>query len=371
MIMIRSMLKRLFFIAMVLISVSIGLLPNLSLVLEKASWQSLSYLGFEAQTGQPLPKIVRTKKELIHYVNASIRDLKTEFSIPIEQYEEDMIPSKLNELEKYFISRIHFSEPEKKNGQLLLPVRVDYNYSGLLLMKKQKKTSQRLDKDMLAFEKEVDTLLQKAEGKGEYEKILLFHDEIIKNTKKDTYFSEAYGVFMKKTGDDEGYAEAMQLLLTLSGIENRVVWSEVNRDGVHLFNKVKMNGEWYNVDVSYDDPMLRETDFISHQYLLVTDVFLGNVLRWEAARYPHAMSENSYYTINKLTVDNQSGLEKRVKQAMREGKTQIALQINNYSEEKYDLTFLEKSRDSSTYRVSIAPSHQEGKLKGTKLICAL
>ena len=50
--------------------------------------------------------------------------------------------------------------------------------------------------------------------------------------------------------------------------------SAVDKDGVqqlHMWNKVQLDGEWYNVDCTWDDPMGVEPGSVRYDYFLVSD----------------------------------------------------------------------------------------------------
>lgn len=56
-----------------------------------------------------------------------------------------------------------------------------------------------------------------------------------------------YGVLLKKVGVCQSYSGAFKILADIAGVENIIVTGYLN--GVpHAWNKVKINGSWYNVD---------------------------------------------------------------------------------------------------------------------------
>ena len=48
----------------------------------------------------------------------------------------------------------------------------------------------------------------------------------------------------------ESYASAYQLCLEILGVENYIMTSS---DGAHVWNRVKVDGKWYHVDVTWND----------------------------------------------------------------------------------------------------------------------
>lgn len=98
-----------------------------------------------------------------------------------------------------------------------------------------------------------------------YQKTLQIHDFLIDNLAYDETYSRAnndnlIGVFYDGNVVCEGYAKAFKYLL--DGLEIPcilVIGDAVNSVGTsekHMWNYVKINDEWYAVDVTWDDPIL-------------------------------------------------------------------------------------------------------------------
>ena len=83
---------------------------------------------------------------------------------------------------------------------------------------------------------------------------LWLHDWLTNHADYDTTYSEygPDGVLIKGTGVCESYTAAYGLLLDEFGIPNDQVVSEAMN---HTWNLVKLDGAWYHVDVTWDDPV--------------------------------------------------------------------------------------------------------------------
>ena len=74
----------------------------------------------------------------------------------------------------------------------------------------------------------------------------------------------------------EGYAKAFQYIMNEVGIESAIVigtgTNSKNETENHDWNYVKLNGQWYAVDVTWDDPIITGggilTDKAKYQYFL-------------------------------------------------------------------------------------------------------
>ena len=63
----------------------------------------------------------------------------------------------------------------------------------------------------------------------------------------------AYGAIVEKSAVCEGYSKAFQLLMYCAGINSNVVCGEASDGAAHMWNTALIEGDWYNVDVLWDD----------------------------------------------------------------------------------------------------------------------
>lgn len=91
-------------------------------------------------------------------------------------------------------------------------------------------------------------------GMSEKEKALVLHNWLIYNAYYDLSYSiyTADGVLVKGTGVCDSYSKAYSMLLDKAGIENKRV-TGVAKEG-HAWNLVRVGGQWYHVDCTWDDP---------------------------------------------------------------------------------------------------------------------
>ena len=103
-----------------------------------------------------------------------------------------------------------------------------------------------------------------------------------------------YGFLVDRVGICTGYASTFQLLMGLAGIECITVRGSSHggtRD--HAWNMVRLDGEWYCVDVTWDDPITSDPvpASASHLYFNVTSDFLRMTdHQWDETQSPRADS---------------------------------------------------------------------------------
>ena len=111
-------------------------------------------------------------------------------------------------------------------------------------------------------------------GMSDFDKAKAIHDYLVMNVDYDyanyranTIPAESYtalGALKNKYAVCAGYAKAFKLLCELAGLECDYVTGTAG--GPHAWNQVKVSGKWYNVDVTWDDPVSTDKAFDDHKY---------------------------------------------------------------------------------------------------------
>lgn len=143
---------------------------------------------------------------------------------------------------------------------------------------------------------------------SEYEKELAIHDWITGWSSFDmSAFSHTpgsgsgsdsdnpYGVLIGHTGNCWGYSSTFQLFMDMLDIECITVYGTPSSSGVeHAWNMVQLDGEWYCVDVAWDDPIGGNP---GHTYFNVTSATLrkGSIHHWDEASVPEAAGTDYAY----------------------------------------------------------------------------
>lgn len=116
---------------------------------------------------------------------------------------------------------------------------------------------------------------QTNEQMTDFEKILAVHDYIVANYEYDGDYEirTLYPMIVEKKAVCQGYAYLFQIAMKELGFECVTVPSN---ECSHMWNKIKLNGEWYNVDLTSDDPTKNRSTNISHEYFLLNDDEIKN-----------------------------------------------------------------------------------------------
>lgn len=134
-------------------------------------------------------------------------------------------------------------------------------------------TKEEIEGNKEEVEDAIDRIVSKvSKAENDFEKEVIIHDMLCKAV---TYDSELgsdvgaiysiYGALINGHAVCEGYARAFKLLCQSAGLECILVTGDSKGVG-HLWNMVKLEGNWYHVDVTWDD--LKEEPH--HTYLNLT-----------------------------------------------------------------------------------------------------
>lgn len=126
--------------------------------------------------------------------------------------------------------------------------------------------------DQSLYEQKIAQILHECvlEGMSQHQIALSIHDYLAVSIAYDETLEKktSYDGLINGTTVCAGYAKLYQDLLQRAGIDCKYVVSEKMNHG---WNIVNIDGQWYHVDLTWDDPTPDTHGSISHSFFLVTD----------------------------------------------------------------------------------------------------
>ena len=128
---------------------------------------------------------------------------------------------------------------------------------------------------------------------SDVDKIKAVHDYLVKNTtydygyySKSDYHDHLENILVEHRAVCQGYAVAFYVFMKELGIPCSILTGVANNGGgmeKHAWNAVKLDGSWYFVDVTWDDPMMQDTGHntyldgsnLSYEYALCTYQYIS------------------------------------------------------------------------------------------------
>ncbi len=231
-------------------------------------------------------------------------------TMPFDEYIAEAVfsygklPEKITGLSQYLISEQDFAD--KYFDALLthpeIPVKTEYEILGVvpgtdiveyvvpIYMVESIEEAEIARKQIEDGVKEYTSLA--ASYNTDLEKLIVIHDKMVADCaydvrveSKDPAISNsvpnsirhAIGVFRDKKAVCQGYTQALYVIAKALGIEMDICYSE---EKSHMWNYVKLDGKWYHMDMTNDDPLLedeagnifvREDTTAYHTYFMVSD----------------------------------------------------------------------------------------------------
>lgn len=160
------------------------------------------------------------------------------------------------------------------------------------------------------MQKKVDAAADKIiselwDGMSEYEIVKFFYDKLaseVEYNENAENLRDIYGALVEKSTVCGGYARAFSYLCSKVGIETITTLGDFN-ETPHMWNMVKIDGNWYHVDVTSGNATNTEFPYIRYDYFCVTDDIINkyHVLYDQPFDYPKAASEKyNYFVYNNL-----------------------------------------------------------------------
>lgn len=125
----------------------------------------------------------------------------------------------------------------------------------------------------------------------DFQKAAAVHDYIVMNLKYDAQYKvyDAVNMAIGGSGVCQGYAQMFyDVCANHLGMGCGFVVGSNKTEGAagHIWNVIKLDGKWYHIDATYDDPLVRYSDLsyaddvplrAAHKYFLVSDEMLGKI----------------------------------------------------------------------------------------------
>ncbi len=220
---------------------------------------------------------ISNKIELINFIyyalNSGISSTERYIDRSYSNYQNDIDMLTINNGEgfKETISLLNnFVHPYNSSNNIKLTYGGDYTI-GISINKAYS------NDDITAINEIVDKVIKEKLNNNmpTREKIKIIHDYIIDNAEYDklkyenkndaTYKSNtAYGVLVQGYGTCNGYADAMAIFLDKLNIINYKI-----SNSEHIWNLVYLDGKWYHLDLTWDDP-ISDVNINRDTYFLIT-----------------------------------------------------------------------------------------------------
>lgn len=169
-------------------------------------------------------------------------------------------------------------------------------------------TSKLSDYQKKIYDKATEVLdMVITDGMTDCEKELAIHDYLIYNVTYDedklVEFNESdedtktpYGTLYNHRAICSGYTSSFQMFMDMLEIPCKTIVAKDAKDTDHMWNMVQLDGDWYYVDCTWDDPLPDTETSETHMYFNVTEKFMKeNDHIWDKSDLPKAEATKYAY----------------------------------------------------------------------------
>ncbi|MBO5476978.1 MAG: hypothetical protein J6A15_04435 [Clostridia bacterium] len=160
------------------------------------------------------------------------------------------------------------------------------------------------------MKEKIQEYLKEVEGMSDYEKEVAIHDKLAYTvTYSDLVelprkYHTVEGTLLEGIGVCDGFTKSLQLIYDAVGIDSIIVLGTLDNNP-HAWNLVKLDNEWYNVDITSSRSIYGETGIINHAYFNLTTEKMKRVATFDNEDIiPEANSTKyDYYEHNGYILD--------------------------------------------------------------------
>ena len=169
----------------------------------------------------------------------------------------------INDHPEFYYVRTGYSYSYNGSGRIttIIPKYMDYAFDDEAFLEATQDALSLIEDDM--------TELEKALVLHDYIAVTCAYDydNYLAGTLPEMVYN-SYGVLVERSAVCQGYALAYKYLLAQAGIEAYMVSSKSMN---HAWNIVRLDGEYYQVDVTWDDPTYDKIGRARHYYMFISD----------------------------------------------------------------------------------------------------
>lgn len=227
-------------------------------------------------------------KELHEYLRDSIVAMQPEIDIRSYNIAPSQTEKLFTETVNYYPELFHISNTIGYNsvGNYVYSVIPEYVITAEEYAAKIKTYNERLDYIASGA----------APLKTDLEKILYIHNYLVTNFKYDTSYKiyDVYNFLTTGIGVCQAYTQTFNALMHRLGIE---CTSAINNPESHTWNIVRLDGEFYHIDCTHDDPLGQSAGSVRYDLFLLSD---SSVTRhdshtsWYTAMYDAVCDSSKY-----------------------------------------------------------------------------
>ncbi len=281
-----------------------------------------------------LPTIITSKSQWCEAIDYCIENLYEDITFEIHNFDNNTYDIKNLNLINVSIKAEGSVKSDKK-----ATIKYVFAYKENYILNKAAKNDKYITKltaEQLKLFNKIKKIASEITNKNmtDFEKEKAIHNYIVLNSSYSKNITDnSYNIrnlIENKTGVCEAYAYTFQMLCTFAGLECDVITGTLNGQN-HGWNLIKLDGEYYHVDVTSDDPIPDKKNRILYGFFNLTDNEIAKTHKWNRDDFPKCTaSKYNYYVYNNLIVETPEQMRNLVLKGLSDGKTEIYFYVKNF-----------------------------------------
>ncbi|MDR1914483.1 MAG: hypothetical protein LBQ68_08400 [Clostridiales bacterium] len=294
----------------------------------EVNWQADTNTVSITSDYKPLPTITEPR-ELLAVIDTNIEAMNTKFIADTTGIDNDDLILNLTD---YFLN-LDKTETRRWNywaggtENTLIEYNVTYSmYGNVSRALKNKDPKDLSENEKAVYDKVNDVIAFYIQPTmTAYEKEKAIHDYLVNSVSYDGSEQPArashtpYGALIDRVAVCNGYSDSFKLFMDALGIECDIVYGEVktnNGNQKHAWNRVKIDGGYYLVDVTWDEPESGFPEYISYDYFNVTDDQMNRDHIPYSTVKASTYTAFNYHVLNNVMVGSQQDVDNVIQRAM-------------------------------------------------------
>ncbi|MDR0885765.1 MAG: hypothetical protein LBN22_05335 [Clostridiales Family XIII bacterium] len=188
--------------------------------------------------------------------------------------------------------------------------------------------------------------------KTNFENARALHDWLVNNIDYDETIDAAstsngsFGALIGRKTMCQGYAEAMKLLINVATDMDCEIMIGEGDSGTgnyepHAWNQMKIDGNWYQFDATFDDPVKNVDGIFNHYYFGQSDAVMKLDHNWEAGYFNTCSTDDFiYYRFQGLFADDYASFKTKIQSMLASKAPVMEVAIKGFEVTQSNMQFV-------------------------------
>lgn len=239
-------------------------------------YMDVTQMSVSEQAYQKLPnRLKKAYRQLDEYVY-KFYDNIDDIVIPKDDFQKVLSYYRADHPQAFWVSSAYRYQYDARTDNLSRAT-LSFSYPDPETRKEKRISRSKAEKMAREVQEKAELILSGiTEEMTDYDKVLYLHDYLASTVAYDDtapYQHTVYGALVEEKAVCDGYTSAMQYLLLQAGLDSQIAYGydKADTSQQHVWNVVKIENEYYHLDITWDLPPEGGTVPVYANFLLTTE----------------------------------------------------------------------------------------------------